>query len=219
MARLLLILPLLLAAPALGHDLSADNAAYVQGISGPAFLPFVYLGAKHMVTGYDHLLFLLGVIFFLYRPRDIVLYVTLFTLGHSLTLLLGVAMNWSVSSHLIDAVIGLSVVYKGFENVGGFRYLLGYEPDTRLAVMVFGLFHGLGFANVLEPLGVSGPSRTAALLGFNVGVELGQLAVVAVAWPMLQWLRKRNWESRVVDATSFGGAIVGTCALVLRAFS
>lgn len=191
MARILLILPLLVAAPALGHDLSDDNAAYVRELAGPAFLPFLYLGAKHMFTGYDHLLFLLGVIFFLYRPRDIVLYVTLFTIGHSMTLLLGVALDWSVSSHLVDALIGLSVVYKGFENIGGFRYLVGYEPDTRLAVMVFGLCHGLGLATRLQAYMGDGEGLWTNLLGFNIGVELGQLLALGLILSLLLLWRRR----------------------------
>jgi len=196
-ARLLFLLPLLLAAPAWGHDLSADNAAYVQNLSGPAFGPFLYLGAKHMFTGYDHLLFLLGVIFFLYRPRDIVLYVTLFTIGHSFTLLLGVAMNWSISSHLVDAMIGLSVVYKGFENIGGFRHLLGYEPDTRVAVMVFGLCHGLGLATRLQGYVNSGDGLWVNLLGFNIGVELGQLLALAlILLFLLSWRQRQSFAAQ-----------------------
>ena len=139
----------LLSSVVIGHDLSADNSAFVQGLSGPAIGPFLYLGAKHMFTGYDHLLFLLGVIFFLYRPRDILLYVTLFTLGHSLTLMLGVWAHWQVNEHLVDAIIGLSIVYKAFENMGGFQTVLKINPDPRIAVLVFGLCHGLGLATKL----------------------------------------------------------------------
>ena len=114
----------------------------------------MYLGAKHMVTGYDHLLFLVGVIFFLYRTRDVVTYVSLFTLGHSMTLLVGVLADVPANAYLIDAIIGLSVVYKGFENIGGFDRLVGYRPDARAAVLVFGLFHGLGLATKLQELGL-----------------------------------------------------------------
>lgn len=187
----------LVASAASAHDLSADNAAYVQNLTGPAFLPFMYFGAKHMFTGYDHLLFLLGVIFFLHRPRDIVLYVTLFTVGHSLTLVLGVAMDWRISSHLVDAIIGLSIVYKGFENIGGFRVLFGYEPDTRLAVMVFGLCHGLGLATRLQTYVDDGDGLWVNLLGFNVGVELGQLlALGLILSPLLFWRRSTGFNGQ-----------------------
>lgn len=170
------------------HDLSADNAAFVQQQAGAAPGPFLYLGAKHMFTGADHLLFLVGVMFFLYRSRDILLYVTLFTLGHSLTLVLGVLADWRVDGHLVDAVIGLSVVYKALENMGGFRELFGVEPDTRLAVFGFGLCHGLGLATKLQAYVNDGGGLVANLLSFNVGVELGQVAALGliliglVAW-------------------------------------
>ena len=98
--------------------------------TGPDVIPFLYLGAKHMVTGYDHLLFLLGVIFFLYRMKDVALYVTLFSIGHSITLLAGVLVQIEVNPYLVDAVIGLSVAYKAFDNLGGFRTLFGVQPDT-----------------------------------------------------------------------------------------
>ena len=123
--------------------------------TAPAIGPFLYLGAKHMVTGYDHLLFLVGVIFFLYRLRDVVAYVSLFTLGHSLTLLGGVLGDIRANAYIIDAIIGLSVVYKAFENMGGFERLLGWRPNTKLAVMVFGLFHGFGLATKIQELTVS----------------------------------------------------------------
>jgi hypothetical protein len=186
-----------------GHDLSADNAAYVQGLAGAAPGPFLYLGAKHMFTGYDHLLFLLGVIFFLYRPRDILLYVTLFTIGHSLTLLLGVWAHWQVNGHLVDFIIGLSIVYKAFENMGGFQTLLGINPDTRIAVMVFGLCHGLGLATKLQGYVSAEDGLLTNLLSFNVGVELGQLlALSIILTALLQWRRLSGFASQAFVANS-----------------
>src|SRR5512134_2005392 len=126
------------------HGVSDKDARYLLSLDGPAVIPLMYLGAKHMVTGYDHLLFLVGVIFFLYRLKDILLYVSLFTIGHSVTLLAGVLGGIHANAYLIDAIIGFSVVYKAFENMDGFRKFLGYQPDTRIAVLVFGLFHGFG---------------------------------------------------------------------------
>src|SRR5215211_2802559 len=99
------------------HGVSSKDARYLLSLDGPAIIPLMYLGAKHMVTGYDHLLFLVGVIFFLYRLKDILLYVSLFTVGHSLTLLGGALGGIRANPFLIDAVIGLSIVYKGFENM------------------------------------------------------------------------------------------------------
>lgn len=194
---------LLLSASVSAHDLSADNAAFVQGLSGAAAGPFLYLGAKHMFTGYDHLLFLVGVIFFLYRPRDIILYVTLFTIGHSLTLVLGVWMGWQVSGHLVDAIIGLSIVYKAFENMGGFEKVFGVIPDTRLAVLVFGLFHGLGLATKLQDYMSTGEGLWTNLLSFNLGVELGQLAALAIILLLLlRWRAHASYQSHAFASNS-----------------
>src|SRR5471030_1517107 len=129
-----ILLALFLPPDALAHNVSKRDAAFVVANNGRAIGAFLYLGAKHMLTGYDHLMFLVGVIFFLYRPKDIVQYVSLFTLGHSITLLLGVFGGVRANSYLIDAVIALSVVYKGFDNIGGFKRFLGFEPNTKLAV-------------------------------------------------------------------------------------
>ena len=172
---------------AAAHGVSARDADFVQTITGMAIGPFLYLGAKHMVTGYDHLLFLVGVIFFLYRLRDVLLYVSLFTLGHSITLLGGVLGNVPANAHLIDAVIGLSVVYKAFENMGGFDRL-GFHPNTRAAVMVFGLFHGFGLATKLQELALPQNGLVANIISFNVGVELGQfLALPAILIALTDW--------------------------------
>lgn len=180
-----------------GHDLSPDNARFVENLSGTAPGPFIYLGAKHMVTGYDHLLFLLGVIFFLRRPGDILLYVTLFTIGHSTTLLLGVLAGWHVNAHLIDAIIGLSVVYKGFENINGFRTLVGKELDTRLIVFLFGLCHGLGLATKIQGYAQSGDGLFVNLLSFNLGVELGQFIALGLMLLLLYgWRRLVNFQQQ-----------------------
>src|SRR5262247_3926990 len=126
------------------HGVSGKDAVFLQGLMGRAIIPLMSLGAKHMVTGYDHLLFLVGVIFFLYRLKDVVAYVSLFTIGHSITLLAGVLGGIHANSFVVDAIIGFSVVYKAFDNMGGFRQLLGFQPNARLAVLIFGLCHGFG---------------------------------------------------------------------------
>lgn len=143
-----------------------------------------------MVTGYDHLLFLVGVIFFLYRLRDVILYVSLFTVGHSLTLLGGVLGGVYANAYLIDAVIGLSVVYKAVENMGGFERL-GLRPDTRAAVMTFGLFHGFGLATKLQELALPPNGLVANIVSFNVGVEIGQMLALTAVLIGLTWWRAR----------------------------
>lgn len=182
----------LLAVPseAFAHGVTAGDKGFIQESSGMLLVPFMYLGAKHMVTGYDHLLFLLGVIFFLYRLKDVAFYVTLFAIGHSITLLLGVLAGVSVSSFLIDAIIGLSVVYKALDNLGAFRVWFGFQPDTRTATLVFGLFHGLGLATKILDFEMSSDGLVPNLVAFNVGVEMGQLlALSAILIAMSYWRR------------------------------
>lgn len=191
-SRALCLAALAFTAPLLfAHEISGDNAAYVQALDGPAPAAFAYLGAKHMVTGADHLLFLVGVVFFLRRMKDVLLYVSLFTLGHSITLLAGVLGEWQVNAHLVDAVIGLSVVYKGFENIGGFERTLGFALDPRLAVFGFGLCHGLGLATKVQELYLAEDGLVTNLASFNVGVELGQFAALAAVVGALAWWRQQ----------------------------
>ena len=186
---------------ALGHGVTGRDAAFVQAIDGPAVGPFMYLGAKHMVTGYDHLLFLVGVIFFLYRLKDVLLYVSLFTIGHSTTLLLGVLGNVHANAHIIDAVIGASVVYKAFDNMGGFRRL-GFQPDTRAAVTVFGLFHGFGLATKLQEFTISPNGLVTNIVSFNVGVEIGQMLALTAVLIAIGFWRQRSSFGRYAFAAN-----------------
>jgi hypothetical protein len=184
------------------HGVSRKDASFVQSIDGAAIGPFMYLGAKHMVTGYDHLLFLVGVIFFLYRLKDVLLYVSLFTVGHSLTLLAGVLGGVHANAYLVDAIIGLSVVYKGFENIGGFKAFLGWQPNTKAAVLVFGLFHGFGLATKLQELALTPDGLVTNIVSFNVGVEIGQmLALTAVLIGLTYW-RTRSGFMRYAFLTN-----------------
>jgi len=170
----------LFAAGAYAHGIARSDQAFVQGNSGMQILPYVYLGAKHMVTGYDHLLFLAGVIFFLYRLRDVAVYVTLFAVGHSTTLLLGVLGGIHANPYIVDAIIGLSVVYKAFDNIDGFQQVFGFRPDTRAAVLLFGFFHGFGLSTKLQQFAISADGLVANMLAFNVGVEIGQLLALCL---------------------------------------
>jgi len=184
----LIIAVLLLPTIADAHNVSKSDAQFVQANQGRAVAPFMYLGAKHMVTGYDHLLFLVGVIFFLYRMTDVIQYVSLFTIGHSLTLLVGVLGGVHANAYIIDAIIGLSVVYKAFDNMDGFRRFLGFQPNTKWAVLLFGLFHGFGLATKLQEFTLSQEGLVANIVSFNVGVEIGQvLALTAVLIALSYW--------------------------------
>src|SRR5215216_5393800 len=179
-AGLVVALCVLVSPPVEAHGVSSKDALFLLSLNGPAIIPLMYLGAKHMVTGYDHLLFLVGVIFFLYRLKDILLYVSLFTVGHSLTLLGGALGGVRASAFLVDAVIGLSIVYKAFENMGGFK-ALGFQLNTRVAVFAFGLVHGFGLATKLQEYSLSRNGLVTNIVSFNGGVEIGQfLAMTAV---------------------------------------
>jgi hypothetical protein len=162
------------------HGVTEGDKGYIQESSGRMIIPFIYLGAKHMVTGYDHLLFLFGVIFFLYRLKDVSIYVTLFAVGHSVTLLSGVLMDISVNAFIIDAIIGFSIVYKALDNMEAFQSWFGFQPSTKIATLVFGLFHGFGLATKILDYKMSSDGLIPNLIAFNVGVELGQIMGLAI---------------------------------------
>src|SRR5579859_6192564 len=183
-------------AMAIAHNVSKRDASFVQSNQGTAIAAFLYLGAKHMVTGYDHIAFLVGVIFFLYRLKDIVTYVSLFTLGHSITLLAGVLGGIHANSYVVDAIIGFSVVYKAFDNMNGFQRFFGFQPNTKAAVLVFGLFHGFGLATKLQELDLAKNGLVTNILSFNVGVEVGQgLALTAVLIALSFWRTRKGFLS------------------------
>jgi hypothetical protein len=176
---------------ALAHGMAGKDADFVAHSVGPQILPFLYLGAKHMATGYDHLLFVIGTVFFLYQLRHVAIYVTTFSIGHSTTLLLGVLGGLHVNPYLVDAVIGLSVAYIAFDNLGGFNTLFGVQPNTKLAILMFGLVHGFGLATKVQELNPSREGLAANMISFNVGVEIGQLLVLGFALAGIVWWRKR----------------------------
>lgn len=178
-ARWLVALFVLLPAVCFAHGVTGGDQAFMEQNTGMQLVLFTYLGAKHMVTGYDHLLFLFGVIFFLYRMRDVGIYVTLFAVGHSVTLLTGVLGGIHVNPYIVDAIIGLSVVYKSLDNMGAFRRWFGFQPNTKAAVLIFGFFHGFGLATKLQDFELSPDGLVPNMLAFNVGVELGQLIALA----------------------------------------
>ena len=207
---LLLLLAVPMASDVVAHGVSAGDRDLIT--QGRQLAVFIYLGAKHMVTGYDHLLFLFGVIFFLYRLREVATYVTLFAVGHSVTLLYAVISGTHVNPYLIDAIIGLSVVYKALDNIGAFKRLLGFQPGTKLAVLIFGLFHGLGLGTKLQDFSLSVEGLVPNILAFNVGVELGQiLGLSAILIAMGFWRRSDAFGRHAYTAN----VIVMTCGFIL----
>ena len=170
------------------HAVTLGDQGYIQEITGVNIIPFIYLGAKHMVTGYDHLLFLMGVIFFLYGMKEIGIYVTLFAVGHSTTMLAGVWFNFGINSYIIDAIIGFSVAYKALDNLGAFKKWFGVQPNTKMATLIFGFLHGFGLASKIIDYDISPDGLLPNLIAFNVGVEIGQLlALAAILVVMTRW--------------------------------
>ena len=174
---------------ALAHAVTLGDKGYIQEVTGAHLIPFLYLGAKHMVTGYDHLLFLFGVIFFLYGMKQIATYVSLFAIGHSTTMLLGVWLDFGISSYIIDAIIGFSVVYKALDNLGAFRLWFGFQPSTKAATLLFGFLHGFGLASRIIDYDISPDGLWPNLIAFNVGVEVGQLLALAAILVVMRYWR------------------------------
>ena len=205
LALLILSLGLLFASQSLAyaHGVTEGDKGYIMEISGVHLIPFVYLGAKHMVTGYDHILFLFGVIFFLYKLKHIGIYVSLFAVGHSTTMLLGVLMNWDVNAYIIDAIIGFSVAYKALDNMGAFQRWFGVQPNTKVATLIFGLFHGFGLATKILEYEIASDGLIPNMLAFNVGVEIGQLVALAlILIGMSYWRRHANFLKHAFAANT-----------------
>lgn len=187
---------------AFAHGVDESTQHFLENLHGIPFFPLMYIGAKHMVTGYDHLLFLIGVLFFLYKTKDVILYVSLFTIGHSLTLMSGVLANIQVNAYLIDAIIGFSVVYKGFDNLGGFKQVFGKQPNPKKAVMIFGLFHGLGLATKIQAFHLPSDGLMINLLAFNIGVEVGQCLALLFIFLAINVWRQFDSFQRFAKATN-----------------
>jgi hypothetical protein len=200
----------MLSAEALAHGVTSGDKGYIQESSGMMPIPFIYLGAKHMVTGYDHLLFLLGVIFFLYKLKDVTIYVTLFALGHVITLISGVLLEVAISAYIIDAIIGFSVAYKALDNMGAFQRWFGFQPNTKVATLIFGLFHGMGLATKILEYEISPDGLLVNLISFNVGVEIGQiLALAGILIAMSYWRKSGSFLKHAYSANTAGFILVG----------
>lgn len=195
----IIIAGLCVASQASAHGVAAQDQGFLASASGVYLGPFIYLGAKHMVTGYDHLLYLVAVIFFLGRLRDVAIFVSLFALGHSITLLAGVLSGTHLNPYAVDAIIGLSVCYKALENLGTIQF---FSP--KIAVFGFGLVHGLGLSSKLQDLSLPPDGLIANMLAFNLGVEIGQVLALTVLFWVLAGLRKHpNFPSISVTANVF----------------
>ena len=209
LALLLLALPLL----AVAHGISeVDRQHMLDG----AYLRYISLGASHMLTGYDHLLFLFGVVFFLTTFKDVAKLVTVFTIGHCITLVFATYYKITWNYYLVDAMIALSVIYKGFDNNGGFqKYFQMASPNLLAAVFGFGLLHGFGLSTRLQqlPLGDDSTAMLLRILSFNVGVEVGQIAALTAMLALLAMWRKRPSFARFSFAANLAIVYAGVYLL------
>ena len=200
----LLVMILMVSGESFAHGVAAGDKGYIQEITGINLISFIYLGAKHMITGYDHILFLLGVIFFLYKMKDIAIYVSLFAIGHSTTMLAGVYFNFGINSYIIDAIIGLSIVYKAFDNMGAYQRWFGFQPNTKLATLIFGFCHGFGLSSKILEYEISPEGLLPNLLAFNVGVEVGQLlALGSILIVMSFWRHTPSFFKHAYTTNTF----------------
>ena len=184
---------LLLSTTAYAHGISASE---VQAMIEGGNLRYIWLGATHMLSGYDHLLFLFGVVFFLTTTKDIIKFVTIFTIGHSITLIFATFMGITANYYLVDAVIAISVIYKAFDNNKGFQNYLGMKsPNLLMMVLLFGLIHGFGLSTRLQqlPLGEQNWDMLLKIISFNIGVEIGQ--IIALVFMLIVLTRWRKLPS------------------------
>lgn len=203
-----------LSGAAFAHGMSAEDQARMLN-SG--YLEYVELGATHMLTGYDHLLFLLGVIFFLTRFSEIVKFITAFTIGHSITLVFATLLTIKANYYLIDAVIALTVCYKAFDNLGGFkRYFQMSSPNLFWMVFIFGLIHGFGLSTRLQQLPLGSEGLVLKILSFNVGVEVGQIIALSLMLVLLAGWRKTTSFERFSKAVNFGLILLGSLLLIMQ---
>lgn len=194
---LLFLIPLTIFA----HGVSPNDQAILD--NGDLF-SYIYVGAKHMLTGYDHLLFLAGVVFYLSGFKDIVKFITVFTIGHCITLTGASYLGITANEHLVDAVIALSVLYKGFENLGGFKKIGIKAPNLLLMVFCFGLIHGFGLATRLQSFEIGEEQFLLKILSFNLGVEVGQiLALIPIVFVITLWQKKKSYEAFYKAANTY----------------
>jgi hypothetical protein len=211
---LFLLANLLLSLTASAHGISdADK----EGILAGGNLEYIKLGATHMLTGYDHLLFLFGVIFFLTKFKDIVKFITAFTIGHCITLVFATLLHIQANFYLIDAIIALTVCYKAFDNLNGFKKFIGIQsPNLLVAVFLFGLIHGFGLSTRLQQLPLGHEGLVLRILSFNVGVELGQIVALASMWVVLTQWRKSRYFLQFSKASNVVLMAAGLLLLVMQ---
>ena len=210
------IFSLLMSTDLWAHGISeADKMSMLSG----GYLKYIWLGATHMLTGYDHLLFIFGVIFFLTTFKDIVKFISVFTLGHCITLIFATFFQITTNYYLIDAVIAISVMYNGFENLDGFKKYFDWQPPTLVRmVFIFGLIHGFGLSTRLQqlPLGDDSMAMLGRILSFNIGVEIGQIVALTVMLIFLRGWRKADSFAKFAKAANVALVAGGILLLLMQ---
>ena len=211
------LLPLLLCVPLIGwsHDVPQST---INAMADASLIDFIYFGAEHMVTGYDHILFLIGVVFFLSNYFDIFKFITAFTIAHCITLIFATFYGITANAYLIDAVIAFSVIYKGFENLDGFKkYFSINPPNLILMVFIFGLIHGFGLSTKLQEVSVASGINLSLfqILSFNVGVEFGQIAVLIIVFLLLSMIRGKFFD-KISKFSNWTLVVAGVFLLVYQ---
>jgi len=200
---------------AYAHDVAAADHEFL--LSGGLW-GYIWVGAKHMITGYDHLLFLIGVVFYLSKFSDIIKFISAFTLGHSITLITATFLQIEVNEYLIDAVIGFSVFYKGFENLGGFKTIHSIAPSLMMMVTLFGLIHGLGLSARLQSLHLGDEQVLLKILSFNIGVELGQVTALLPIVYVIKYLQARKAYNSLYKAINTYLLLAGLVLVIYQLY-
>ena len=200
---------------AYAHDVAAADHEFL--LSGGLW-GYIWVGAKHMITGYDHLLFLIGVVFYLSKFSDIIKFISAFTLGHSITLITATFLQIEVNEYLIDAVIGFSVFYKGFENLGGFKTIQSKAPSLMMMVTLFGLIHGLGLSARLQSLHLGDEQVLLKILSFNIGVELGQVTALLPIVYVIKYLQARKAYNSLYKAINTYLLLAGLVLVIYQLY-
>jgi hypothetical protein len=215
MKKIFLLLSLCIPFIGLAHGVPE---ATIKAMANASTLDFIYFGADHMITGYDHILFLIGVVFFLSNYIDIFKFITAFTIAHCITLIFATFYGITANAYLVDAVIAFSVIYKGFENLDGFKkYFSTQAPNLILMVFIFGLIHGFGLSTKLQEVAVATGINLSLIqiLSFNLGVEFGQIAVLLIVFLLIKMIGKKL-RRNIAKFTNWALVVAGTCLLIFQ---
>lgn len=182
-------------------------------------LAYVQVGATHMLTGYDHLLFLAGVLFYLKSIKDILVFISIFTVAHCIPLIGATYLEITANEHLVDAIIGFSVLYKGFENLGGFKKLKVTSPNLYLMIAVFGLIHGFGLSTKLQSFDIGTEQILPKILCFNLGVEIGQVLALIPIYLLLKFAMKNKQFPAFYKAVNWYLVVAGIALMIYQLYN